>query len=460
MPDQRAGGVDGDEPPASGAPAAPGAGAAAAPGAPAAPGALVVLAAPSPQRFSRDVLWNIASLGIAGICGIGLNYLIGAVHGARVLGVFNQVFAAYLVFSQLAALGVHTSILTHGAAERDPGERRVIFTAGLAVIAAQAAAMALVFAAISPLVGDLLGSPDVGLGMLYAAPGLFCFALNKGALAVLNSLQRMRLYAVFQAGRVVMMTVGFAGFALADLPPAALPILLTVGEASVLIAALIAISDQLGRAPLRRWAGVHARFGARGFLSGLFSDLNTRIDVVILGVFVEDAVVGAYSFAAILAEGVYQIVIALRTNYAPILVRLLAARDTAALLAKIAHGRNRTYAGAAAVAVLAIAGYALIVPLIAGDPLIQDSLIYFAIVIAGMAASAGYAPFGQLLLWAGRPGSHTILVALIVGASAAANTVLVQALGATGAAIATAATYVWSAIALRLLVGKILGLRI
>jgi O-antigen/teichoic acid export membrane protein len=412
------------------------------------------------SKFSRDVLWNVASLGIAGVCGIGLNYLIGEFYGAGVLGVFNQVFAAYLVFSQLAALGVHTSILTHGAAEPDPAARRTIFTAGLAVIGAQAAVTAVVFAALAPLVGALVDSRDVGTGMLYAAPGLACFALNKGALAVLNSLQRMRWYAVFQAGRVVMMAVGFGVFALADLPAAALPIILTIGEASVLAAALIAISDQLGRGPLRAWAGRHWRFGVRGFLSGLFSDLNTRIDVLILGVFAGDAIVGAYSFAAILAEGVYQILIALRTNYAPILVRLLAAGDTASLHHTIARGRNRTYLGAAGVAVLAIAGYAVIVPLITRDPLIQHSWVYFAILIAGMTASAGYAPFGQLLLWAARPGWHTILVALIVGAGAAANTGLVYALGALGAAVATAATYAWSAIALKLLAGRILHLRI
>src|SRR5262249_46716235 len=156
-----------------------------------------------------------------------------------------------------------------------------------------------------------------------------CFALNKGALAVLNALQRMRWYAVFQAGRVVMMAAGFGAFAIAGLPPTALPIILTIGEASVLVGALLAISDQLGRVPLGSWARNHWRFGLRGFLSGLFSDLNTRIDVLILGIFASDAVVGAYSFAAIMAEGVYQIVIALRTTYAPIMVRLLVARDSA-----------------------------------------------------------------------------------------------------------------------------------
>ncbi|MBX3162079.1 MAG: oligosaccharide flippase family protein [Deltaproteobacteria bacterium] len=410
------------------------------------------------QRFSRDVMWNVASLGIAGVCGLGVNFLISHAYGTTALGVFNQVFAAYMIFSQLAALGVHTSILTHGAAAPEH-ERRAIFTAGLVVLAAQATVVAVVFAAAAPLVGRLVDSPDVSTGMLWAAPGLLCFAVNKGALAILNSLQRMRLYAVFQGGRVVMMCVAFGAFVLADLPVVALPVILSLGEGTVLAGALLAIRRDVGRGPVGAWPRRHFRFGARGFLSGLFTDLSTRSDVLILGVFAADNIVGAYSFAAIMAEGVYQVLIALRTNYAPILVRQLAAGG-GDVVATVARARTKVYVGAAAVAVVAIAGYALVVPLISADPLVRGSWVYFAIILGGMAASAGYAPFAQLLLWAGRPGWHTILVAVIVGVGTALDLVMVRAWGPEGAAIAVALTYAWSVVALRLLVGRVLQLRI
>ena len=37
-------------------------------------------------------------------------------------------------------------------------------------------------------------------------------------------------------------------------------------------------------------------------------------------------------------------------------------------------------------------------PVITANPMLQYSWVYFAILLAGMAASAGYAPFLQLLL--------------------------------------------------------------
>ena len=415
------------------------------------------------DKFSRDLTWNIASLGIAGVFGVAINFLIGIAYGAGALGVFNQVFAAFLVCAQLSALGVHISVLTYGAGEETLAGQRAIATAGFALTLVQALVMAVVFAALAGPTARLLASPDVGTGMPLAAPGLVCFALNKVALGVLNARRRMRWYAVLQAGRIVVMGLVFGVFVLVEAPGSMLPAMLSISEGVVLVLALFAIRDQLGRtsrAELVRWAGQHWRFGIRGFLSGLFSEINARVDVFILGAFATDRVVGAYSLAALLAEGLYQLLIALRSNYAPIIVRLFVKGDHDELLRVIRKGRNLTYLVSVALAAVAVVGYMAFIPLVTADPLLQESWRYFAILLAGMVVSAGYAPFNQLLLWAARPGVHTILIASIVVPGAALNAALAPPLGATGAAIATAATYAWSVLALKLTVGRVLRLRI
>jgi O-antigen/teichoic acid export membrane protein len=60
----------------------------------------------------------------------------------------------------------------------------------------------------------------------------------------------------------------------------------------------------------------------KSFFSNVLLQMNTRIDVLVLGLFWSDHIVGIYSFAATLAEGVYQLLVVLRTNYNPMLVRL------------------------------------------------------------------------------------------------------------------------------------------
>jgi hypothetical protein len=62
------------------------------------------------SKFNTDLLWNMASFGLVAIIGIVLNIIIFKVYHTDVLGVFNQVFAIYLLLSQLAVGGVHLGV--------------------------------------------------------------------------------------------------------------------------------------------------------------------------------------------------------------------------------------------------------------------------------------------------------------------------------------------------------------
>jgi O-antigen/teichoic acid export membrane protein len=397
------------------------------------------------KQFSRDVVWNVASLAVAGACGIVLNYLIGLVYDEAALGVFNQVFAAYLLFSQLAALGIHHSVLQRVAAAPDPDEQAAELRSGIAVTLGVGALAALAFFAASPLVARLLDSDDVGRGMRFAAPGVMCFALDKVCLAALNGLGRMRGYALLQAGRFVLLLAAFGGCVAAGAGRAVVPVVLTIAEGVTLVLCLIALRDLLARRALdglRRRAREHLAFGVRGFMSGVLADLNTRVDVLMLGYFASDAVVGIFSFAAILAEGIFQVLVALRTNYAPICARLLAAGDRGELVALVRRGRNRTYLLAIPAAALAVLGYWVGGEILSSRPVIADSWPYFAILLAGMAAASGYVPFTTMLLYARRPGAYTWLTLAVLLVNVVANAILIPAVGPIGAPIGTALAFV------------------
>ena len=59
------------------------------------------------DKFSKDVLWNASSLIFLSISGLALNFLIALNYGAEFLGIFNIVFALYIVLSQFAVFGLH-----------------------------------------------------------------------------------------------------------------------------------------------------------------------------------------------------------------------------------------------------------------------------------------------------------------------------------------------------------------
>ena len=50
-------------------------------------------------------------------------------------------------------------------------------------------------------------------------------------------------------------------------------------------------------------------------------ELNTRVDIIMIGIFMSDEKVGIYSFAALFAEGFYQLLIVLQNIMNPIMAR-------------------------------------------------------------------------------------------------------------------------------------------
>lgn len=413
------------------------------------------------SKFSRDFVWNVVALGVSGVLGIALNYLISEVYGAAALGSFNQVFAAYILFSQVAALGIHLSALQRIAICDSASERSAIASSALVAAAVQASLTAAAFFLSAPLFASFLDSADVGEGMRWAAPGVLFFALDKVLLGCLNGLRRMRWYAILTAGRFVTMVAAFGVASFLEVDAARLPLILSAAEIVTFFAASIACSDLFARVPWDRmghWIRAHVAFGSRGFMSGVLSDLNTRVDVLMLGYFAGDAVVGVYSFAAILAEGFFQLLTVLRSNYAPVLAKLLADGARQELHDLICRGRNRTYLAALPLGLVAVAGYALLVPWVTSDPQLDASWLYFAILAAGIVAAAGYIPFSQLLLHAHRPGWHTWFMLAVVGSNIVANAVLIPWIGPAGAAIATAIAIIGSVVLLKLLSRRLLGL--
>jgi O-antigen/teichoic acid export membrane protein len=194
-------------------------------------------------------------------------------------------------------------------------------------------------------------------------------------------------------------------------------------------------------------------------MSGLF-ELFARVDILVVGAFASDRVVGAFSFAATLFEGLYQVLYVLRINYAPVVVRLWTGDRKGELEAVIRRARNRTYAGAAAAGLLAVAAYALLLPLLTADAEFVQSWQPFAVLVAGAALAAGYNPFLPLLLYAGRPGRNTAFMLVVFSVNAAGNLVLVPLFGPLGSAAATALALAASALLLRAVVARQLGLRI
>jgi len=432
------------------------------------------------RRLRRDVAWNLVPVVLLGVVGLGLSFAISSWWGPSAFAVFNLVTTAYFALAVVGACGLQYSVLRAVAEQPDDRARvAAVVVGGLVPNLALAALATALFVAMRGAIGRWLDSPAVGEGMLWAAPGLFCFAVNKLLFGVVNGLRRMRALAVYTSLRYLLIAGGLVLARAADVEPAHLAGIWTFSEGTLL---LVLTGELIGTVALRRasgsgqsagplgsmtrgrwtaWVPRHLDYGARGVIATLAYEINTKLDVWMLGVLIADKdAVGIYALAAALNEGVTQLAVVLQNNVNPVMARLLAGREIAELERLVSHARRWFVPALIGVCAAAAAMFPSVIPWLIGNPGFGAGAAPFAILMAGIALASPYLPFSHILLMAKRPGWHTVLLVATIAINVIGNLVLIPRFGLTGAAMSTAGTVVASAVMLRALARWRVGVRL
>lgn len=416
-------------------------------------------------RFTGDVLWNVGSLVFLAAGGLLINGLIVTFRGTEALGVFNQVYAFYIVLSQIGVGGLQHSVLKHVSYEQDDLDTCADLTAvALMLIFAITVPIGIVGIMLADSIGDLLESPDVAQGLVYVMPGLVFFAANKVLINALNGLRRMRVYAMFRSLRFILIP-GFIIVIIAlDSPISHLPLALTLAELVLFVVLMIYLYTQILplRSPhnFRTHTRAHFSYGIRGMMSGVLTELNTRIDVLMLGLFLSDRAVGLYSFAAVLAEGFAQIPIAVRYNVDPLIGDYFA-KDQRSRITDLAQKIRRYFLPAMALlGVVSVLAYPVVYVLLAGTDGLYVSWVVFAVLAVAHIAIAGYTPMRGILLQGGAPGVYTLVILATALTNILLNALLIPQFQLYGAAIATACTITLEMILIFFLSRRLFGVRL
>lgn len=417
------------------------------------------------SKFNQDVLWNVFSLAVLAIGGIVVSLIIARWRGPEALGIFNQVFAFYIVLSQIGVGGLQFSVLKYVSYNQDdPTTCADITIVALILVGVISGVIAWGCYALAGWVAGLLESPGVGFGLQLVAPGLVFFSLNKVLIMGLNGLRHMKAYAVFRALRFILIPISIMVIIQLGWPNAYLALALTLTEVILFVGLLIYVNVFLFlmkvSANFRQWFQMHLSFGARGVFSGILIELNTRVDVIMLGYFSSDAMVGIYSFAAIFAEGFSQLPLVLRWNVDPIIGRYFSEENTEQISVLAGKIKKVFYPTMGLVSVLAILLYPILLNLWMPETAILISWSVFTIIMVGVILNAGYRPFGGIMLQGGRPGSYTLFIGGLALSNVVLNMALIPILGVYGAAIATASVYIFEAILIVLSSKKLFGIQV
>jgi O-antigen/teichoic acid export membrane protein len=418
------------------------------------------------RRFGSDALWNFGSLAFLASAGIVLNVILGGVYGASVLGVFNVVFAIYIFASQFGVLGLHLSVLKvvsieYGRPETPDLNNSVIIGAVLVLLISTTVSFLVLICV--PLLQRVYEFDGFSTMLYCIVPGLWAFALNKYFLSIVNGTRKMRAFAIFQSLRYVFILLGTVVFLIFNADPNYFTLVISFSELILLFILFIFCSRTFPFKSFRCQFSLiqqHLRFGTRVFLSGVMGELNTRVDVLMIGAFLNERSVGIYTISVLIAEGLYQSVVVVRNVINPVVARSIADGTTEQLsvfLRKVSLGFSGLMIFGAAVCVL-VFPYA--VDLAFGDGGFEDAFWPLVALTIGLVVAAPYLPLSMVFSQGGRPTLQAGFTAFVLAVNAIFNLVLIPQYGIVGAGIATGLSYVFGAVMIAVIARREFGVRV
>ena len=399
------------------------------------------------QKKNLETFASYLSFLVLGLSGLALNFLVSHFYGSHGVGILNQIFALYIVFSQFAVFGIHISAQQAISSRFDSSPQ---LKANLSFAALLSAGFfSLIFSFLMYLTADyvahLFSSPDLKKGLEYSSVGLFFFSLNKVLLAILNGHSKNLLYFTFQAMRVVLMTITVLALGFKDAPIHFLGIIFIVSEALVFIATLGSVwallSFRSSPKSIIEHSKLHIIFGAKSLLSNVFTELNTRIDILILGLFLSDTRVGVYSFVATLAEGIYQLPIFQRALFNPKMSALFSQNKLEDLKSLVIINAKKNYLIYLCIFTTAALSYPLALKILDPRNIYTETPLLFLIMLTGMYLGSGLTPFHMIFVQMNKPILYSIYMSVIVSINLLLNFLMIPLWGVLGATIATSISY-------------------
>ena len=403
-------------------------------------------------------------LGVAGAAGVLLLLLIAALHGPEALGRFNLLLAVHLVGSQVAVLGLHVSVVRHLSALSAPMQRGPALRGAVAATLVTGGGAALLLLVGRTHLAIVLGRPELAGPLAWVSLGLFLFAINKVLLAALTAVGRLRLHAMLTAARGLLLLIALVALSAAGVTDGRLIIVFVIAEAGLLGPLLVALGRELvagrGETAEPGWVRTHLRFGVMGAGSNLLNELNVRVDVLVLALFVDDRAIGIYALVATLSEAALQVPMVYRTVLGPQIVRLVARADASGLRVLVRATRMRLWPLMAGISAALVLAQPTLIRLLGADAVFLDGRVVLAVLLGGVVVASGYVPFGLLLAHGGRPLMQSGFVASLVILNLLGNLLLIPTFGLLGAAAATALANVASVPLLRLASARAFGLHL
>jgi len=195
-------------------------------------------------------------------------------------------------------------------------------------------------------------------------------------------------------------------------------------------------------------------------MTGIITEAAIRVDILMIGYFLDDRWVGLYSLASTLSEGFAQLPTVVRQNLDPVVGRMFTENLRQDIPPLARQVRRTFFPIMVLVGVLLLAGFPFCIPFSKSPGDLWLSWQALIILVFGVVVASGYRPFWSLPLLGGRPEVSSLITTCAFGVNILLNALFIPLLGIHGAALATAAAYVLETVSVPLLARRLFGLSI
>lgn len=385
---------------------------------------------------NKDLLWNYISVAILAVCGFLMNILIVFFYDENILGVFNQSYAWYVIFSQLASLGVHSAVLKYTSEYANGDYRKCLSSALLAGVG-----LAVIFTALAELVLYKVSFlADAKICLCYCLLGIPLFVGNKIILGYLNGLSRLRAYAFFQSMRYILLVLIIFTLGMINAPGNYLGVVFLFEELILFISMIIKYGREM-EGPSWHLLKEQILFGIKVLPSNLTAEITPKADIVCLSIMgVNNGMIGIYSLVCSFSEGYYNLYLVLRRKVDPIIAMKFSEERTINI--SNISGKIKNYViyllpvcGLIIVAIYYVF-FALIGKTIYLNAYAELIILYLSIMMNGYGIA-----FSNMLAQIGFPEKESMINIITLAFNVCLNVIMIKYWGIMGAAVATALSY-------------------
>ena len=391
-------------------------------------------------KLQKDLFLNIIFFGAIVVIGILINIIVLNFYDEEALGIFNQTYAIYIFLSQIAVGGVHLAIqhyipkyLNNFLMISLLTQSSIILSSFLSIVTVVVSYLCI------PIFQMVLNSENVGKALYFSLWGLLFFSINKVLLSILNGLRKMRLFAFFQFLRMFFILAVILILIYFHFQPYYLNSSLAISEVLLSIILLIIHIKYFKKISLsRRWKTIKSlrKFGSKALIGNVLLDLNTKIDVLVLGIFLTDNRVGVYSFVASIFEGFSQLVVLFRNNFNPLFTKVYFNKSMEVTQRIVQITLNSLTNLLIIAGILSIVIYPF-AALFIGIKNIWESTFLYLILCLGFILNGKYQIILMIFNQLGKPNLQTFLIFIIAISNTIFNFLLIPFLEVYGAAIGT-----------------------